>query len=80
LTGFTLRLPVSKAFSSEMAPVRVEKTRPTKNFEHFRVSKERENALCLASHFTTESNAMRAEAVSLVEQIKQSVGLLRRHL
>jgi len=25
-------------------------------------------------------SAMRAEAVSLIEQIKQSVGLLRRHL
>ena len=33
-----------------------------------------------APFHTKESIIMRAEAVSLVEQIKQSMGLLRRHL
>jgi len=52
------------AFSREVGPVRVKKTRQT---------------LKVAVHPQTEET-MRAEVERLVEEIKQSVGLLRRHL
>jgi hypothetical protein len=53
------------AFSSEVDPVRVEKTRPNKS---------------QAAAGPQIREPMRAEVERLVEEIKQSVGLLRRHL
>jgi hypothetical protein len=75
-------------------PVRVKKTRQIKNLEPRFDAIETEKALALrfAARAATPSHhfdggpapqirdPMRAEVERLVEEIKQSVGLLRRHL